>query len=183
MALRQRLYNRAEFERFIARPENSQRLFELIEGQIVEKMPTEEHGIIAGIIITAINIYLKQNRIGRAAVEARYRATDDQHNDRLPDVSFTSDLSQPVTREGAVNRLPDLAVEIKSPGDTFQQMTDTARYYLNNGSRMVWLIYPRQKLVEVLTASDRLLLTSDDTLDGGDVLPGFQLPVKEIFAQ
>jgi Uma2 family endonuclease len=183
MAIREPLHTTTDFEVFINRPENANRRFELIEGQIVEKMPTQEHGIIAGAIITAINVWQKPNRIGRAAVEARYRAPGDIHNDRIPDVSFIADLSIPVVREGVVDRLPDLAVEIKSPSDTFQSMTESARYYLANGVRMVWLIYPKQKLIEVLTVNDRQLLTIEDKLDGGTVLPGFRIAVSEIFEE
>lgn len=115
MAVQKKTYTTQEFSAFIVEPEHADRLFELIEGDIVEKAPTEKHGIIAGNIVTEINLYLRRNRIGRAAVEARYQLPGDDLNDRLPDVSFTSGLSQPVVREGAVSKMPDLAVEIKSP--------------------------------------------------------------------
>lgn len=79
-------------------------------------------------------------------------------------------------------RRPDLAVEVKSPDDSLKKMTEKAAYYLANGVRMVWLIYPKMKLVEVLTPDDRQLLNENDTLDGGSVLPGFTMAVRDIFA-
>src|SRR5207247_897771 len=102
-------------------------------GEIVEKVVTQQHGIIAAFIATEISLYLRQHRIGRVAVEVRYRAPDDQENDRLPDVSFTRDLDRPVSEVGAVPYMPDLAVEIKSPDDTYKGMREKARYYLAKG--------------------------------------------------
>src|SRR5438105_267946 len=107
----------AEFDKFLAAPENRDKHFQLINGEIVEKVVTQQHGIIAAFIATEISLYLRQHRIGRVAVEVRYRAPDDEENDRLPDVSFTRDLDRPVSEVGAVPYMPDLAVEIKSPDD------------------------------------------------------------------
>lgn len=181
MAIQERRYTVSEFEAFIAREENKHRLFELINGEIVEKMPTREHGIIAGNGITELNIYLRQNPIGLAAVEARHRPPDDEFNDRLPDVSFVSDINRPVEREGAALYMPDLAIEIKSPTDSLKKMLELAEFYLANGTRMVWLVYPEKRIVEVVTADDRQILTEDDPLEGGDVLPGFAIPVSSLF--
>jgi Uma2 family endonuclease len=60
-------------------------------------------------------------------------------------------------------------------------MADKASYYLKNGSRMVWLVYSTKRLIEVLTPTDRHLLTEQDTVNGGDVLPGFTLQVSDVF--
>ncbi len=54
-------------------------------------------------------------------------------------------------------------------------------YYLAHGTKMVWIVYPRQQMVEVLTLTERHLLTINDTLTGGEVLPGFSLTISEIF--
>jgi Uma2 family endonuclease len=79
--------------------------------------------------------------------------------------------------------MPDLAVEVQSPGQTDKLMADKAAYYLANGTRMVWLVYPGKQLVEVLTQADRQLLPIDDTLTGEPLLPGFTLPVRELFPE
>jgi Uma2 family endonuclease len=181
MAVQEHATTVKEFEAFMARPENVNRLFELVNGEIVQKMPTEEHGIIAGNLITWINMFLLEHPIGRAAVEVRHRAPDDQYNDRIPDVSFVADMNRAVVREGAVPFIPDLAVEIKSPDDTLKEMSETAHYCLTHGAKMVWLVYPDKRLVEVLTPTERLLLTENDTLAGGDVLPGFAVVVRDVF--
>src|SRR3954468_10386395 len=91
-----------EFEKFLAAPENRDKHFELINGEIVEKVVTQKHGIIAVNIASAIKVYLRNNRIGRVAVEVRHRAPDDDANELLPDVSFTCDLDREVTESGPV---------------------------------------------------------------------------------
>jgi Uma2 family endonuclease len=91
-----------EFEQFLARPENRDRLFELIQGEIVEKTPTREHGIIAANIAFELGVYLRKNGGGQVAVEARHRPPDDRLNDMLPDVSVVLG-DRPVEREGVAN--------------------------------------------------------------------------------
>jgi Uma2 family endonuclease len=171
----------AEYEDFIVQPENLERRFELIEGEIVEKMPTQQHGIITLNLAGELRAFVRGNGLGRVAVEARYRPPDDTENDRLPDISFVADLSKPVTEDGAVPFMPDLAVEIKSPTDSFRKLREKARFYLAHGVRLVWLVFPEQQVVEVYAADDEYILSADQTLTGGDLLPGFTLPVRQIF--
>lgn len=169
-----------EFEQFIARPENRDRLFQLLDGEIIEKMSTREQGIIAVNIGSDFDRYCDKHPIGRAAVEARHRPPDDRHNDVLPDVSVVLG-DRPVEREGVANYLPDLCVEIKSPRNSLRGMSEKAARYLAHGARMVWLVYPELRMVEVLTATDRQLLIVQATLSGGDVLPDFAIPVNRVF--
>ena len=175
-------YTIQEFEDFIAQPENAEYHFELIDGEIVQKMPTMLHALIISLLNIALGIYLQQNPIGRALVEARYRLSHDERHDVIPDLSFVT-MDKPIIRKGAAPFLPDLAVEVQSPDQTDKFMVDKAAYYLANGVRMVWLIYPEKRLVEVLTPDARHLLNDADTLDGGDVLPGFSLSISDIFAE
>jgi Uma2 family endonuclease len=79
--------------------------------------------------------------------------------------------------------MPDLAIEIKSPSDTVRLMREKAAYYLATGARQVWLVYPAQRIVEVYNLeADVEILMVGDTLTGGKLLPGFSLPVVEVFA-
>lgn len=178
----QRPYTVDEFEHDYLSPENSNRLFELIHGEVHEKMPTEEHGFLAGYIITMINNYALPQRLGIAGVEIRHRLPEDKRNSRLPDVSFTKG-KRAMVKQGSVAAMPDLAVEIKSSTDTITEMRETAAYYVANGSRLVWLVYPNYRLVEVYRPeADVEILGEADTLTGGDVLPGFTLSVRTLFA-
>lgn len=178
----QQAYTIQEFEEFVGRPENVDWHFELIDGEIVKKMPTFLHGLIIALLTGALVNYLQQNPIGRALVEARYRLSSDERNDVIPDLSFVM-IDKPVIRKGAAPFMPDLAVEVQSPDQSDKFMADKATYYLANGVRMVWLVYPDKRLVEVLTPDDRHLLNDADTLDGGSVLPDFSLAIRDIFAE
>jgi len=170
-----------DFEAWIAR--NADHLFELINGEIVEKVPTEQHGTIAANAATELNLYKRQHG-GRVTVKSRYRPANDERNDRLPDVAYTRpERVQPMVTQGATLFIPDLVVEIKSPDDTYIAMREKALYYLKNGAGLVWLVFPERHEVEVHTADTVKTLTVDDTLDGGDVLPDFTLPVRALFAE
>jgi Uma2 family endonuclease len=181
MVIQNKLYTVAEFEQFIAEPRNRERTFELVYGEIVEKMPTQVHAAIVHLLSGFLFMYLARNPIGWALVEARYQMPGDEENARVPDLSFVLDRNRALVEKGAAPYMPDLAVEVQSPDDSLKAMGDKARYYLANGSRMVWLIYTEKRLVEVLTPNDRQLLKEDDTLTGGEVLPGFQVTVRDIF--
>jgi len=172
----------AQFEEFIERPENADRLLELINGEIVEKAPTEEHGLIVGNIYAPLRVFVKPRKLGRVTIEGLHRLPDDDLNAVLPDVSFRSNLESPVVRRGAIPVMPDLAVEVQSPSQSEDFLVEKAAYYLANGTRMVWLVFPTRRVVEVhLPGGEIKTLTEADTLSGGDVLPGFELAVRDIF--
>jgi Uma2 family endonuclease len=172
-----------QFEHFLCQPENQDRLFEFIEGEIVEKTPTEEHGYIAAIFVTRLNNHVLPRRLGIVTVETRYRKPQDTRNSRMPDVSFRFGRG-PLVREGPVPQMPDLAIEIQSPDDTIKAMREKAAYYLANGTRLVWLVFTRRRYIEVYRPEAEMeVLFGSDILDGGDLLPGFSLPVAEIFAE
>jgi Uma2 family endonuclease len=77
--------------------------------------------------------------------------------------------------------MPDIVAEVQSPDRTLRMMADRATIYLANGVRVVVLIYPATRTVEVVTPDDTTLLTENDTLTL-DLLPGFAVPVKSLFS-
>src|SRR6185437_13858542 len=79
---------------------------------------------------------------------------------------------------------PDLVVEVLSKGNTRREMQRKLAAYFRAGVRLVWYVDPAKRTVRVYTAFDRsTLLGEDDTLDGGDVLPGFALSIRDWFAE
>lgn len=184
MSIQQKLFTIEEFEAFIALPENRDRYFELIDGEFVEKaMPTEEHGIVVLNLGTDMRIFLRVNPIGRVMTEVRVRVPDDPHNSRQPDLAFFLNTGRPVVKRGAVPQMPDLVIEVKSPDDSYKGMRARAAYYLANGALMVWLAYPEKRLIEIFRKdADVEILTENDILTGGDLLPGFEVAVRDIFA-
>jgi Uma2 family endonuclease len=178
MAVQREKVTLAEFHRLLAADPN--RLLELIEGEIVEKMSTQEHGEIALLLGAAMQQHATKNKLGRVGVEVRHEKEGDDENSRLPDISFVSGI-HPRIREGSVPQMPDLAVEIKSPDDSLKKLREKAHYYLANGTRMVLILDYFKKLIHVITPDDEDTLVEGETLTCGDVLPGFSMPVRDIF--
>jgi Uma2 family endonuclease len=181
------LYTIADFDEIRAMPDNEDRLLELIHGEITEKMPNEMHGEIAAWIASVLTQFVYPRKLGRVGVEVSHRPIIGQYNDRMPDVSFRA-AGQPLVTHGSVPGMPDLAVEIKSPRNSFESLREKAQFYLQNGSRMVWLVHPMQRQIELCVPSKEAratmivrLLNVEDTLDGGEVLPGFSVKVSELF--
>ena len=77
--------------------------------------------------------------------------------------------------------VPDVCVEVISPTDIYDEVEAKVEGYLRDGVRLVWVFNPRRKTVKVHTPSGIISLTITDTLDGGNVLPGFKLPLADIF--
>jgi Uma2 family endonuclease len=178
----------AEFEAIVALPENRERLLELIHGRIIEKVPTEFHGVIAGNALYYLKGFTRANGIkAYIGPEIRYQMPGDDDNSRLPDVSVRLADGQ-IVRQGAVERMPDLAIEIQSPDDSPEALRDRMEYYLRNGTRLGWILYSKTRTAEACTLdqADRMhieALGSDESLTGGDVLPGFSVKVSELFVE
>jgi Uma2 family endonuclease len=180
MEARKLLYTVEEFDLLADSPENRDRLLELINGEIVEKVPTEQHGICVGNIHGHLWNFVRVKRNGRVVMEVRYRVPEDRRNSLIPDVAYTSGNEPPVEK-GSVPRMPDLAVEVKTPDDSLKDMRAKARYYLAHGTKLVWLVDPQKRFVEIYSPEKEDVLFEDDTLDGGEVLPEFQMLVRDIF--
>ncbi|MCU0496044.1 MAG: Uma2 family endonuclease [Anaerolineae bacterium] len=183
MALTDHLITVTQFEQWIALPENAQRRLELFHGRIVEDMTTEEHGQIVATLITCLNLFIRQHRLGRLTTETDHRHPDDPATVVRPDISFTTVARlQPLITQGIVPQMPDLAVEVKSPENTFIELREKALYYLKHGASEIWLVFPEYQSVEVHNAGPVQVYQIADTLESPDLLPGFALPVTDIFS-
>jgi Uma2 family endonuclease len=171
------------FIAFVLRPENEGRRFELIDGEIVEKMPTQLHALIATLFIFKLSLYFQNNPIGWVFTELRIKLPQDNLNDTIPDVSVVLKEGRQVDPNKPLAFMPDLAIEIKSPDDSLIKMRKKANYYLENGSKLVWLVDTQRQKVEVYTVDDTEILGINDMLEGGDLLPDFKLPVSELWSQ
>jgi Uma2 family endonuclease len=185
MVTREKRYTIDQFEAFIALPENVNRRFELLNGEIIERMPTEEHGLIVSNILAFIWNFIRPRKLGRVTVEARHRVPNDDHKARIPDIAYTSaERALPLTTQGPVPQMPDLAVEVKSPDDSYLELRQKAAYYLDNGSKMVWLVFPEKRIIEVYRPDvDVEILTPGDSISGHELLPGFTLAVDDVFVE
>ncbi len=181
MVIERKKLTYADYWAFVNRPENTGKLFELIDGEIVEKMVSFEPARIAINIAYFMRGFLFQHDIGYVTgADGGYSLSDD--NMLIPDVAFISKARLPEQPEREAPVPPDLAVEVKSPTDRKREMRLKAEKYLAHGTAMVWLIFPDEQQVEVyLQDEDVQTFGINDTLDGRDVLPGFTLPVSDIF--
>jgi Uma2 family endonuclease len=170
-----------QYDAFLILPENAHRRFELIQGEIMEKIPTQLHAYIRQMLSGFLFVFLRQNPLGYALIEARYRVPGSSDVDLIPDLSFVAKGHGPLVQSGPVPYLPELVIEAQSEGQSDRFILDKALLYLANGTRMVWVIYSTRQIIEVLTPTERYLLTINDTLTGFDVLPGFSVAVREIF--
>ena len=161
------------------------RLFELIDGVLVEKVMGAKESLLAMELGYHLKSFLANKSLGVVLGEAgmlqlRPRLV------RIPDVSFISWDQMPsgeFPSEPVPSLFPDLAVEVLSRGNTAGEMTLKVSEYFAAGSRLVWIIDPESQTAEVYTAPDECRhLKVTQSLDGGEVLPGFKLPLKELFA-
>jgi Uma2 family endonuclease len=106
---------------------------------------------------------------------------------RIPDVSFISWANWPgrcVSDDPIAEVVPDLAVEVLSPKNTPKEMERKLRDYFKAGTRLAWLLYPKTQTAEVYTSpDDKRRIGKSQSLDGGEVLPGFRVALKRIFAR
>lgn len=160
--------------------------YELVKGVLKKMSPAGfEHGICTAEIGSKLNVYVKRHKLGYVCgAETGFRISQNPDTVRAPDAAFVCQIS--IERQGIVKGYwegaPDLAVEVISPGDTYAEVAEKVEAWLTAGCRMVWVINPRRETVEVYRPNaDFTILRGSDTLDGGDVVEGFQCSVQDIF--
>ena len=159
---------------------------ELIMGVLYETMATGgEHGEIAANLTIALGVFVKPRRLGRLATsDSGVLLERNPDTVREPDIAFfsTETLPQDVRVRGYYDRPPDLIVEIASPNDSRREVNAKVQMWLSYGVRLVWAVYPATRTVESHPQRGApTLLTDIDTLDGGEVLPGFTCKLSDIF--
>lgn len=159
---------------------------ELIRGVLCETMPAGgQHSEIAAILISILMNFIRPKRLGKVAgTDAGILLGRNPNFVREPDIAFFSaeKLALDAVVTGYYEVIPDLVVEIASPGSTNVESHDKARMWLSFGVSIVWEVLPGWRSVNVHQLNRPIVaLDEDDTLDGGDVLPGFSCTVREIF--
>lgn len=159
---------------------------ELVRGKLRETMPTSIlHGIIAGRIAGLICVFLLQNKIGEVlTAETGFRLSSVEKTVRVPDVAFLSNekLAEVENFSKFFEGTPDLAVEVISPSETYNDVQEKLEDYLSAGVKMVWIIRPKQKTITVYRSLfDFSVLHENEELDGADVLPGFKCDLQNVF--
>jgi len=165
--------------------DRERRLFELVDGVLVEKVMGYWESVLAIELAGLLRDFIKRRKLGTLAGEAGMLRLSPGLV-RIPDLSFISRARIASHRRALAPILPlapDLAIEVLSEGNTPREMARKLRDYFTSGCRLVWLVDPRTRKVDVYTSpAEPITLTEKQTLTGGDVLPGFRLPLRKLFA-
>jgi len=166
--------------------DRTDRLCELVDGILVEKVMGYWESYLAGLLLHFLNHFVRQHNLGIVAgADGMMRIS--RRRVRIPDVSFVSWARLPpgtLPTEPIPDLVPDLAVEVLSEGNTEQEMKEKRRDIFSNGCRLMWFVDHRTATIEVFTAMDRsIVLRENQTLEGGDVLPGFSLRLTDLFTK
>ena len=188
MVIQQQLYTVDDVWDLSHQAENAHHDFYLIDGELYTTMPPGGlHGELAGEISRLIGNFVREHDLGRFTVEAGFHPREDRNTLLAPDVAFLRKARAPQPFPVKfIPVMPDLAVEIASPGDSLKALRRKAEVYLGNGTSLVWIVMPAEKGVDVCRAADGSGLNiefvgQDGTLSGEAVLPGFELDVSVLF--
>jgi len=162
------------------------RLYELIDGVLVEKAVGQYESEVVFWLIHFLSNYLDQHPIGKGyAPDAPHRVLPRQI--RLPDAAIIRSERFPGGKSPQSKVLPmapDLAIEVLSESNTRKEMRRKLRDYFAGGTRLVWYIDPETRTAKAYTSeTSETNVPNDGALDGGDVLPGFRLALVDLFAK
>src|SRR5918993_5558175 len=161
--------------------------WELIDGEPVEMTPSaDESSSIGAMILGFLAQYVREHHLGRLyGADGGFVLFPDRPTVRVPDAAFVraDRAPQGEARKSFPRLAPDLVVEVLSPSDRASEVVAKLEMYQEAGVPLIWLVDPDAVTVTVIAVGmSTRVLRSGDTLDGGDVLPGFTVPVVEIFA-
>ena len=173
---------RLTFEEFQKLPEREGTIYELDEGELLmEPSPALRHNLIRQRIAMKLIQFVESAKLGVVAEEMDFRLARDTV--RNPDVAFiTSEHLKKIDLDRSpVEGPPAFAVEVISPTNSAQDMAKKTQQYLNAGCRLVWIVYPSLRMVEIRSPSGTRQVREPELLEAGDLLPGFSLSLTYIF--
>ena len=161
-------------------------LYELSRGMLVCMSPSSYGpSRVAGKVLVKMGSFIDEHKLGDyGTAEGGFRLASDPDTVRAPDVWFVRAARVPPggNPEGFYDGPPDLAVEVLSPSDRFSKVAQKIRDYLEANTPLLWYFDPESRTVAVFHPGRPVrFLDQNDALDGEDVLPGFRLPLEEIF--
>ena len=168
-------------------PEYADRAVELVEGVIIDMPPPNPvHAAILANLTHLITAFAKESDIGQLfAGDAPFileRSPRGRDTLRGLDIAFIARERVPTPIPSQPFEIaPDLAIEIISPGNKPRDTQLKIRQLLDAGTKLIWIVYPDLRSVNVHTSDGAATLTESDILNGGDVLPGFEIQVADIF--
>jgi Uma2 family endonuclease len=162
--------------------------YELEKGELIKMSPTGgKHGILAIRLGAALVQHVEANDLGEAfGAETGFILTTNPDTVRAPDAAFVSRERIPPGDfpEKFWPGAPDLAVEVISPSDTLYEVEEKIEEYLAAGVKLIWIVNPKKRTVTIYQPDiEPQTLSEADTLDGREVVPGFQYSLARLFAR
>jgi Uma2 family endonuclease len=158
---------------------------DLIDGELVEMAAGGLHGMIALTIGSALLSFVRPRHLGAVMVsETTFILSVPRQNAVRPDVAYLRSERVPPMPEfsNEIPYAPDLAVEVVSPSDRASAVNAKVEAYMDANTRLVWVVDPIKRTVTAFSPNKPTRFYRDgQTLDGGEVLPGFALPLAELF--
>jgi Uma2 family endonuclease len=172
-------------DELLRRPKDGFR-YALVAGELRRMSPASyQHGRLAMNIASPLDQYVRQRRLGIVlAAETGFLVANDPDTVLAPDAAFVRRERVEAVGDSAGYwpGAPDLAVEIVSRHDLYTEIDEKVSAWLAAGTRMVIVVNPCQHHATVYRSlHDIAIFTEDDVLDGGDVVPGWCMPVRELF--
>ena len=171
-------------DEFFDLPDNGRR-YELVDGQVEEVVPSAyESGRVGGKLCVKLGAHVEEHDLGEYGVsESGFQLRANPDSVRAPDVWFLrkNRLPNQAARRRFFRGAPTLAVEVISPSDRYSATLRKVMEYLNAGAEMVWVIDPEERTaVSHRAGREPVLIDEHGTLDGEDVVPGFQIELRSI---
>ena len=168
-------------------PKYDDRRIELVEGEIVDMpLPNPIHAAVLATLSTKLNMFVTDSESGRVLVgDAPFvlkRDAEGRDTLRGLDIAYISAERLPgKLPRSPLNLAPDLAVEIISPSNKAEDIEKKIEQLFDAGTTLIWIVYPELQHIAVHTNDGTFKLKESDLLTGGDILPGFEVRVSDIF--
>jgi Uma2 family endonuclease len=182
MAVQKIAISLEEFERLTELPENRERRFEFIDGEMIEVPSNPLSSEIASFIIAALVMFVRPRKLGHVTGEGAGYMVEGRV--LSPDVAFVRQERQAEMPYKGFNPIaPDLAVEVVSATDEQPEIRTKLAIYAKGGV-LVWLVYPERRIVEVYAPHQPVrIVEQEGVLEAPEILPGFTLAVRDIFPE
>jgi Uma2 family endonuclease len=155
------------------------------DGELIVSPTKSQHGELSAELLFLVLSFVRERKLGKVfGAETGFVMEQRSGNIRAADVAFISkERSAQIQSNDWLPFAPDLAVEIISESERAGAIRDKALQYMENGTRLLWLVYPDNRVIDIYRPNQpTITLRPGDVLDGGDVLPGFSADVAGIFA-
>jgi Uma2 family endonuclease len=157
---------------------------DVIDGALYEVNPPKpRHNLLQSRLVRYLGNYVEAKELGVVMPEVGCKLSTTPLLLLTPDVVYlANERFSSIDLDEYITSSPDIAIEIVSPGNTFQELSDKVREYLAHGSELVWVVYPDSRIAHIHQKDSEVRAVDiNGALDGGTVLQGFILSMRDLF--